>query len=293
MGEAEREANCPPLSEREMMRALRKTFDRTSRFSRNALAWRPPERQYLVVGWGLIAGAVWFAIGIAGDPGGAPPAITGCYLVVLLASVCAIDGRFGIIPDSMVLALAAGGALQGYLSDPADFWWPGFEAVLSGCGAMTVWVSATSSLSAGTLWIGAEGIPGRWALVDLGFTPATGLTLRKALTRETGKFRSRAINLRMACPWRTTTAGRSSQYDTGRAARHFLQRIDQRAVPVWHHGLQDLQQRRSAEHDAANKHQTPRIGEAEEGAEDANAITCSKCAKVCIAGRIKNGESLK
>jgi leader peptidase (prepilin peptidase) / N-methyltransferase len=156
-----------------MMRALRKTFDRTSRFFRNALAWRPPERQYAVVGWGLIAGAVWFAIGLAGDPGWAPPAIAGCYLVVLLASVCAIDGRFGIIPDSMVLALAAGGVLQAYLSDPADFWWRGFEAVLvfavaSLFRASYRWLRGHDGLgfgdvkllAAGTLWIGAEVVPG-------------------------------------------------------------------------------------------------------------------------------------
>ena len=75
-----------------MMRSLRKTFDRTSRFFRDALAWRPPERQYFFVAWGLIVGAVWFTISLAGDPGWALPAIAGCYLVVLLASVCAIDG---------------------------------------------------------------------------------------------------------------------------------------------------------------------------------------------------------
>ena len=53
--------------------------------------------------WGLIAGAVWLAINLAGDPGWMLPAIAGCYLVVLLASVCTIDDRYGIIPDSMVL----------------------------------------------------------------------------------------------------------------------------------------------------------------------------------------------
>jgi leader peptidase (prepilin peptidase)/N-methyltransferase len=156
-----------------MMRALRKTFDRTSRFFRCALAWRPPERQYLAVGWGFIAGAVWFAIGLAGDPGWPPPAITGCYLVVLLAAICAIDSRFGIIPDSMVLALAAGGVLQACLSDPADFWRRGFEAVLVFAAASLfragyrrlrghdgLGFGDVKFLAAGALWIGAEGVPG-------------------------------------------------------------------------------------------------------------------------------------
>ena len=64
-----------------MMRALRKTGDRTGRFFGEALAGRPAGRPYVVVAWGLIAGAVWFAIGLAGDPGWALPAIAACYLV--------------------------------------------------------------------------------------------------------------------------------------------------------------------------------------------------------------------
>jgi len=155
------------------MRTLRKTYDRTSRFFRDALAWQPPERQYLAVAWGLIAGAVWLAISLAGDPGWALPAFAGCYLLVLLASVCAIDGRYGIIPDSIVLALALGGALQAYLSAPEDFWWRGLEAALVFAAASLFragyrWLRGHDGLgfgdvkfvAAGTLWIGAEGIPG-------------------------------------------------------------------------------------------------------------------------------------
>jgi leader peptidase (prepilin peptidase)/N-methyltransferase len=156
-----------------MMRALRKTGDRTGGFFSEALACRSQGRPYVVVAWALIAGAVWFAIGIAGDPGWPLPALAGCYLVVLLAAVCAIDGRFGIIPDSMVLALAAGGALLAFLWAPADFWWRGFEAVLVFTAASLFragyrWLRGYDGLgfgdvkfvAAGTLWIGAEGIPG-------------------------------------------------------------------------------------------------------------------------------------
>ena len=38
-----------------MIRALRKTGDRTSRFFAEALAWRPQGRPYAAVAWGLIA----------------------------------------------------------------------------------------------------------------------------------------------------------------------------------------------------------------------------------------------
>ena len=156
-----------------MMRALRKTGDRTGRFFGEALAWRAPGRPYAGVAWGLLAGAVWFAIGLASDPGWAWQAIAGGYLVILLAAVCAIDGRYGIIPDSLVLALAAGGALQLLLWGPVDFWWRGFEAALIFAAAWLFragyrWLRGYDGLgfgdvkfvAAGTLWVGAEGIPG-------------------------------------------------------------------------------------------------------------------------------------
>ncbi|MEH2536009.1 leader peptidase (prepilin peptidase)/N-methyltransferase [Bradyrhizobium sp. AZCC 1588] len=156
-----------------MIRSLRKTGERASRFFGEALAWRRAGRQYVVVAWGLIAGAVWLAISLADDPGWALPAVAGCYLVVLLASVCAIDGRYGIIPDSLILALAVGGALQAYLWGATDFWWRGFEAALVFAAAALFragyrWLRGYDGLgfgdvklvAAGTLWIGAEGIPG-------------------------------------------------------------------------------------------------------------------------------------
>lgn len=155
------------------MRSLRKTCDRSTRFFREALAWRPPGRPYFVVAWGLIAGTVWLATNLAGDPGWALPALAGSYLVVLLAAVCAIDARYGIIPDSMVVALAVGGALQAYLFGPEDFWWRGPEAALVFAAASLFragyrWLRGHDGLgfgdvkfvAAGTLWIGAEGIPG-------------------------------------------------------------------------------------------------------------------------------------
>jgi hypothetical protein len=57
------------------------------------------------------------------------------------------------------------------------------------------------------------------------------------------------------------------EHDADCAACHFLQRIDQRAVSVRRHGLQNLQKRRDSKHDAENKNCASRIGEAEEGTE--------------------------
>jgi leader peptidase (prepilin peptidase)/N-methyltransferase len=156
-----------------MMRPLRKTAERTSRFFGEALRGRPPGRPYVALAWSMIAGALWFAIGLAGDSGWALPAIAGCYLGLLLASVCAIDARYGIIPDSMVLALAAGGALQAWLWGSEGLWWRGLEAALVFAAVWLFragyrWLRGHDGLgfgdvkfvAAGTLWVGADGIPG-------------------------------------------------------------------------------------------------------------------------------------
>src|SRR4051812_30444393 len=60
-----------------MIRALRKTSSRTGRFLGRALAWRAPDRQYAAVGWGLVAGAIWIAIGLPRDPGWLEVAVAG------------------------------------------------------------------------------------------------------------------------------------------------------------------------------------------------------------------------
>ena len=155
-----------------MIGALRKTGHRTGRFFGEALAGRPAGRPYLAVTWGLIAGAIWFAVGLAGDPAWPLPVLAGCYLGVLLAAVCAIDARYGIIPDSLVLALAAGGALYAFLWGLGDLWWRGLEAALvfaavSLFRALYRWLRGHDGLgfgdvkfvAAGTLWVGADGIP--------------------------------------------------------------------------------------------------------------------------------------
>lgn len=95
-----------------MILALRKTTGRTGRFLRRALAWRAPDRAHAVVAWGLVGGAVWLAAGLPGDPVWPTAAVAGIYLVTVLAAISAIDARFGIIPDSLVVTLAAGGLAE-------------------------------------------------------------------------------------------------------------------------------------------------------------------------------------
>jgi leader peptidase (prepilin peptidase)/N-methyltransferase len=95
-----------------MILGLRKTTGRTGRFLRQALAWRAPDRSHAVVAWGLVGGAVWLAASLPGDPVWPTAAVAGIYLLTVLAAISAIDARFGIIPDSLIGALAVGGLAQ-------------------------------------------------------------------------------------------------------------------------------------------------------------------------------------
>ncbi len=155
-----------------MIRALYRTGNRTGQFLRHALAWRAPDRQHALVAWGLIAGVAWLignAIGVEFQPG---PILAGLYLMAVLAAVCAIDSRYGIIPDSLVGALALGGLLQLLMS--------GQEALLPRVlEAMCFFAAAclfraayrlvrghdglgfgdVKFATAGILWIGIEAVP--------------------------------------------------------------------------------------------------------------------------------------
>jgi leader peptidase (prepilin peptidase)/N-methyltransferase len=157
-----------------MIRALHKTSGRTSRFLGHALAWRAPDRQHAVVAWCLIAGAVWLVASLAGAPVWPELALTGLYLMAVLAAVCAIDARYGIIPDSLVVGLAVGGLFQTFLlpgqTEPLQ---RGFEAMLVLAAASLFraayrWVRGHNGLgygdvkftAAAVLWVGVEGVPG-------------------------------------------------------------------------------------------------------------------------------------
>jgi leader peptidase (prepilin peptidase) / N-methyltransferase len=155
-----------------MIMALRKTSGRTGRFLGRALACRTPDRPYAVVAWGLVAGVIWLAAGLPRDPAWPEVAVAGVYLVTILAAICAIDARFGIIPDSLVAALAAGGLLQTYLEGQAGLLERGFEAgaVLAAAALFRAsyrWIRGFDGLGLGdvkfvtaaALWIGITGVP--------------------------------------------------------------------------------------------------------------------------------------
>lgn len=155
-----------------MIHVLRKTTERTSQFLGDALAGRAPDRQHLLVAWGLVAGAAWLMGSLAGVPAWPVLTLASMYLVAVLAAVCAIDARYGIIPDSLVLALAVGGVLQTSIPDQGELLQRCFEALvlfLASClfRAAYRWVRGHDGLgfgdvkfaTAGVLWIGIEGVP--------------------------------------------------------------------------------------------------------------------------------------
>lgn len=95
------------------MRVLRKTAYRIGRFLADSLAWRGAERAYALIGWALLAGLAWIAISLASGGVGTLFLVPGhLVLFFILAAVCAIDARFGIIPDTLVVVLAIAGLVQ-------------------------------------------------------------------------------------------------------------------------------------------------------------------------------------
>jgi leader peptidase (prepilin peptidase)/N-methyltransferase len=103
-----------------MIRALGKTLGRTALFLRHALQWQGAQRQYALIAWSLIAGWIWLLVGLRGEPAWPEITLAALYLSGLLAAVCAIDARYGIIPDSLVIALAVGGLVQIVVIGPPD-----------------------------------------------------------------------------------------------------------------------------------------------------------------------------
>jgi leader peptidase (prepilin peptidase)/N-methyltransferase len=156
-----------------MIRALRRTSGRTSQFLGGALAWREPDRQHALVAWSLIAGAVWLTMCLAGDPAWPRLMMAGFYLMAVLAAVCAIDARYGIIPNSLVVAVAVGGLLSVPIAGEGDLLQRVLEATLFFIAACLFrnayrWIRGHDGLGFGdvkfaasaVLWIGIEGIPG-------------------------------------------------------------------------------------------------------------------------------------
>lgn len=152
--------------------ALMKTATRTQNFLRHALVWREPYREYAVLCWLFAGGALWLALDISARAHPLLMAAWACYLLLLLVAVCAIDARFGIIPDALVVWLAAGGLLQLIGQDWDTVVQRLAAGVLAGVGAYLLrlvyralrgheglGLGDVKFLLAAGLWIGVDGLP--------------------------------------------------------------------------------------------------------------------------------------
>lgn len=155
-----------------MIRRLRKTAGRTLRYLAQALSWREPYVDQAIVAWSLLAGLCWLAVDGPAADHWIRTGLLGLYLVAILAAVCAIDARFGIIPDALVAALAAGGLAAVLLEDPANAPQRMLEAAIAGAALGVFrfcyrWLRGYDGmgfgdvkfLAAGTLWVGLTAVP--------------------------------------------------------------------------------------------------------------------------------------
>jgi leader peptidase (prepilin peptidase)/N-methyltransferase len=178
---------------RPVIRALGKTAGRTRLFLGGALRWRAPQRQYAPIAWCLIAGWIWLLAGLRGDAAWPEILLAALYLSGVLAAVCAIDARYGIIPDGLVIALAVGGLIEIVVADPPALLQRLIEA---GFFFVAAWLFRSTYhrvrgyhglgfgdvkfASAGVLWIGIETAPRLLivavlsALMSLLIVPADG-----------------------------------------------------------------------------------------------------------------------
>jgi leader peptidase (prepilin peptidase)/N-methyltransferase len=155
-----------------MIRALGKTAGRTRFFLGGALGWRAPQRQYAPIAWCLVAGWIWLLAGLRGNAAWPEILPAALYLSGILAAVCAIDARYGIIPNSLVIALAIGGLIEIVVTGPLDRLQRPIEA---GLFFIAAWLFRTGYhrlrgyhglgfgdvkfASAGVLWIGIAAAP--------------------------------------------------------------------------------------------------------------------------------------
>lgn len=153
--------------------ALPKLARRIGRFLADGLTFRRARRHDALVAWSLVGGSIWLVASLVS--GAVEPEVlySGLYLLVVLMAVCAIDARFGIIPDGFNLALAAGGVAEYAFAHGAAVYIGVFEAA-----AVFVAVAAFRStfrwlrgydgfgfgdvkfVSAASLWIGFAALPG-------------------------------------------------------------------------------------------------------------------------------------
>ena len=155
-----------------MIAALRKTATRTGRYLTRALVRREPYRDQVLVVWLLVAGSLWILLNGPTGQESIIYLVLSAALVTVLAAICAIDARFGIIPDRLVGATAVCGLAAVWLLDPGELMYRLAEVAI-----VAIAIAAFRSLyrlvrgydglgfgdvkflAAATFWIGLRSLP--------------------------------------------------------------------------------------------------------------------------------------
>lgn len=155
-----------------MIAALRKTATRTGHYLTRALFCSEPYRDQVLVVWFLVVGLLWILLSGPEGQDWIVFLLLSFALVSILAAICAIDARFGIIPDTLVAVLAACGLAEVWLLDPNETMYRLAEVVIVAIAIAAFrsifrWVRGYDGLgfgdvkflAAATSWIGLRSLP--------------------------------------------------------------------------------------------------------------------------------------
>ncbi|MCG2672817.1 prepilin peptidase [Bradyrhizobium sp. GCM10023182] len=155
-----------------MIAELRKTATRTGHYLTRSLVCREPYQDQVLVVWLLVFGLFWVLLSGQVDQKRIAYFALSVALASLLAAICAIDARFGIIPNKLVGAMAACGLAGVFLLDPDEVMYRIAEVVIVAIAmaafrAVYRWVRGYDGLgfgdvkflAAATFWIGLRSLP--------------------------------------------------------------------------------------------------------------------------------------
>ncbi|WP_271605595.1 prepilin peptidase [Bradyrhizobium sp. CCBAU 11434] len=155
-----------------MIAELRKTATRTGHYLTRSLVCREPYQDQVLVVWLLVFGLFWILLSGQVDQKRIAYFALSVALATLLAAICAIDARFGIIPNKLVGAMAACGLAGVFLLDPDEVMYRIAEVIIVAIAmaafrAVYRWVRGYDGLgfgdvkflAAATFWIGLRSLP--------------------------------------------------------------------------------------------------------------------------------------
>lgn len=155
-----------------MMLALRKTATRTGQYLTRALLCREPYRDQVLVAWLLLVGLLWILLSGPAGHEWIAYLVLSIALVTVLAAICAIDARFGIIPDRLAAAMAVCGLTAVWVLNPDEMIYRLAEVAIAAIAiAAFRWLyrlvrgydglgfGDVKFLAAATFWIGLRSLP--------------------------------------------------------------------------------------------------------------------------------------